>query len=99
MEYSLKESLSLIRHLKTNICFLSQADQEVKRTPYGKRSLKNLKRAFELADQLDSLLCIMLFDEEDMERALKEQQEEEDFVTQTKECSKRSEEHTSELQS
>lgn len=88
MEYSLKESLCLIRQLKTNICFQCQGDQELKRTPYRKRCLKNLKEAFELTDKLDSLFCIMLFDEEDMDRILKEKQEEEDFITQTTRCSK-----------
>jgi len=88
MEYSLKESLCLIRQLKTNICFLSQGDRELKRTPYRKRLIKNLKSAFEIADALDSLFCTMLFDEEEMERILKAQQEEEDFITQTIQCSK-----------
>lgn len=88
MEYSLKEALSLIRYLKTNIHFLREAGREHKGIAYRRRCLKNLKESFELADKLDSLFCTMLFDEEDMERALKAKQEEEDFITRTILCNK-----------
>lgn len=80
MEYSLKECLLLLRQLKTNICFLSQYDPDVRNTPYQKRYIKRLKSASDYVGELDSLFCTMLFDEEDMNRILRSQNEERDII-------------------